>query len=660
MRKRHTAFVLLLLMLAAPWSRVRAQTFDYGDGLQAMTSLDGLWRFHTGDDPAWANPNFDDSQWPLLRSDRDWAKQGYKGYSGVAWYRFQVIVPAGKVPLSLLLPRIVYSYQIYANGSLIGTYGKMPPHPAAYSGVVYSAYALPRTAGSEQKIAIAIRVWLWPSSAKYYGGGPIAAGAMVGPTTLVQRSQAALYHTALWNHSSYMILELLQTLAGFAALALFLMRRSEREYLWFSVFIFLAGAESGWYLFYAVNAWNVILSNALYSVLSVSASLAEIAFYLYLLKAERTPLFWTAIVCLLCLMVIGVALYFEPLHLFSTAAVYLFAAVMRLPMYVWIATLLITRARQKMPDARLLLAPVLLQKSIELFQYAALVTFALNWQHGLGYNILLTRLPFPIGLQQATDALFLFAVVAILVYRFTRTRSHEERYANEFEAARNVQSLLISATAPSTPGFAVESVYIPASEVGGDFFQVLPGEDGSLLIVVGDVSGKGLKAAMTVSAIVGALRNERERRPAEILSNLNGVLHGQVRGFVTCCAALIHSNGAMTIANAGHLAPYLNGAELAVESGLPLGILAEMSYEETSYQFAPDDRLTFVSDGVVEATNPGRDLFGFERTEAISNQAAIFIAEAAKSFGQVDDISVLSVTRLSSALTKGMQAVATA
>jgi serine phosphatase RsbU (regulator of sigma subunit) len=164
-----------------------------------------------------------------------------------------------------------------------------------------------------------------------------------------------------------------------------------------------------------------------------------------------------------------------------------------------------------------------------------------------------------------------------------------------------------------------------------------------LLIVVGDVSGKGLKAAMTVSTIIGALRNEPSHEPAEILARLNRVLHGQIGGFVTCCATFIARDGRLTIANAGHLSPYRNGEELAVAGGLPLGMTADGSYEETSYQLAPGDRLTFMSDGVVEARNTAGELYGFERTQQISHQPAANIANAAKDFGQEDDITVLSV-----------------
>jgi hypothetical protein len=124
---------LLLVMLAmAVCTLACAQSFDLTNGRIPVASLDGLWRFHTGDDPAWADPNFNDSQWPLLRSDKDWSSQGYKDYSGFAWYRFQVTVPAGVGQISLYLPLIFTCYEVYADGSLIGMYGKMPPNGVCY------------------------------------------------------------------------------------------------------------------------------------------------------------------------------------------------------------------------------------------------------------------------------------------------------------------------------------------------------------------------------------------------------------------------------------------------------------------------------------------------------------------------------------------------
>ena len=256
---------------------------------------------------------------------------------------------------------------------------------------------------------------------------------------------------------------------------------------------------------------------------------------------------------------------------------------------------------------------------------------------------------FPFGLavsiSQIAAVLSLGIITILLIRRFLRSQREREQWKQEMEQARQVQSLLIPSTTSSTPGYTVESVYLPASSVGGDFFQIRSGDDGSLLVVVGDVSGKGLKAAMTVSAIVGGMRGCALQDPAEMLAYLNRILHGQIGGFVTCCAAVISTDGKLTLANAGHPSPYRNGEELASPGGLPLGIVAEVSYDETSFQLAPGDRLTFVSDGVVEATNEKRELFGFARTQQISNQPATAIAETAQKFGQEDDITVVSVVR---------------
>jgi serine phosphatase RsbU (regulator of sigma subunit) len=189
--------------------------------------------------------------------------------------------------------------------------------------------------------------------------------------------------------------------------------------------------------------------------------------------------------------------------------------------------------------------------------------------------------------------------------------------------------------------------------VGGDFFQVLPLEDGSAFIVVGDVSGKGLQAAMTVSLLVGTLRTLAEyvSGPAEILAGLNRRLYGREAGCATCLVMKIAPEGEVTLANAGHPNPYLDGVEVLTDSNLPLGLTLEVEYAETRLWAGPGQTFTLVTDGVVEATAAAtRELFGFERTQAMSRQAAEAIAEAARAFGvgapQGDDITVLTVARV--------------
>jgi len=144
-----------------------------------------------------------------------------------------------------------------------------------------------------------------------------------------------------------------------------------------------------------------------------------------------------------------------------------------------------------------------------------------------------------------------------------------------------------------------------------------------------------LARIVTVNSVMGALRIMPPLPPSRILADLNRGLLGQMQGgFVTCCAA--------RIANAGHLPPYLDGAEAPVLAGLPLGI-HPAAYDETSLLLHPASSLTFLSDGVVEAQNTQGDLFGFDRTRQISTQSAEAIARAAQDFGQEDDITVLTL-----------------
>jgi serine phosphatase RsbU (regulator of sigma subunit) len=257
----------------------------------------------------------------------------------------------------------------------------------------------------------------------------------------------------------------------------------------------------------------------------------------------------------------------------------------------------------------------------------------------------------PISVQPGDigDLLFLLAIAVVMFFRFTRVSREQARSAAELSAAREIQQRLVPTALPELAGFRLEAAYLPAQEVGGDFYQVLAQQDGFALIVVGDVSGKGLKAAMTGALAIGALRTlaAEDLGPAALLSRLNRqMLTAQESGFITCLCLRISKQGAITVANAGHLSPYRREEEIELESGLPLGIAAAAEYSEATFQLAPGETLTLISDGVVEARNAQRELFGFERTRSISAQSAQQIAAAAQEFGQEDDITVLTVARL--------------
>ena len=115
-------------------------------------------------------------------------------------------------------------------------------------------------------------------------------------------------------------------------------------------------------------------------------------------------------------------------------------------------------------------------------------------------------------------------------------------------------------------------------------------------------------------------------------------------GFTTCLVLRCDADGELTIANAGHIAPYVAGKELLLENGLPLGLAVDTTYAERSFHLAPGDQLTLLTDGVVESRDEGGALLGFERSAALSMQPAEAIARAAQEFGQDDDITVLTLS----------------
>jgi len=640
---RHSAWNILVVsfLLAFPAClSLPAQTFSLITGREPVTSLDSLWRFHTGDNPAWAEPKFDDSNWPLVRSDESWTKQGYFTYSGYAWYRFAIQVMDGSKPLGLLLPRIYTGYQVYGNGKLIGGSGSINPTAAPAFAANPKLFQLIPGHSGPQTVQIAIRVWEYRPIVSWVGGGTLRAGSAAGdPALLAQRLDwlATAEKHLLVNSYAY---GLLATLVGVIILALFMLHRNDREYLWFSILLIASAMDALLNVAGFLDAFPFLLFRFTDEVLIAISVLAALLFFSNVLKSRRSLLWWLVFIASM-LSPLSVAVYY--MQWAPVGISYSIQLSCLLPAYVWIIAALSVAFVRKDHSARLLLAPAALLYGVYILDSIAYIGMSLGWQKLPSGRISLLQYPFPVDLFDVVRYVFIFALLMFLVRRFSLARQEETRMSSELAAARSVQSQLIPENPPDTPGFLVESIYLPASEVGGDFFQVLPGSDGSLLIVVGDVSGKGLKAAMTVSAIVGALRNERERQPSEVLSNLNHVLHGEISGFVTCAAVLISVDGMMTLANAGHLSPYHNGKELSVVSGLPLGISAESSYKETHDKLAPGDRLTFVSDGVVEATNYKRELFGFDRTKTLSNQSVEIIAQAAKQFGQEDDITVLSL-----------------
>lgn len=223
------------------------------------------------------------------------------------------------------------------------------------------------------------------------------------------------------------------------------------------------------------------------------------------------------------------------------------------------------------------------------------------------------------------------ALMALLLREQRRIVEDRAQLAGEVHAAGEIQQMLATAKIDCAPGLRIDVAFHPMREVGGDSYlcRILP--HGRQRLLVGDVSGKGA-AAMAATLILGAAAARDSDAPSALLAQVGRVLsQSRVGGFATCLCFEIAPDGALTLANAGHLAPYRNGQEVPIDT-------------ETTLELAINDRLNVLSDGVVEAQNAQRELFGFDRTRAISTQPAEQIAQAAQAHGQEDDITVLTLT----------------
>jgi hypothetical protein len=258
-----------------------------------------------------------------------------------------------------------------------------------------------------------------------------------------------------------------------------------------------------------------------------------------------------------------------------------------------------------------------------------------------------------INAQLVVNTLLLFSIIYAVYLYSVEERRRQSRIAQEFRNARELQQVLVPESVLEIPGFALTSAYRPDQEVGGDFFQIIPMTNGSTIVILGDVSGKGLKAAMAVSLIVGAARmvSEFTSSPAEILARLSRRLYGRMQGgFATCVALRLDAGGRCTMASAGHPAPFLNDREWSFPGALPLGLVPNAVYEQATIQLQAGDHITLYTDGLLEARREDGELFGFDRLKSLlaNKPSAVQATEAAINFGQEDDITVLTFTRLES------------
>ncbi len=634
--------VLLLALVATVLAPVlRAQSFDASQWTQGVTTIDALWRFHPDDNPAWASPSFDDSSWPLLATGQKWGSQGYPDLSGYAWYRLRLKLPTTNQPLAIDIGHINSAAEIYADGRLLGENGIMRPRPDWSEQNDDNTFALP-LACNGRWIEIAVRVWKSPVASSYSSGG-FWKHPVVGSLPLIQASSRIAFAESAASLLSPAIVQLFTLVLGCFGLGLFLLDRRSTEYAWFALWGIGSAA-----LFLLVSVSELRQGSVTFAVgdrelLALPLYIAENLFLWGFLRARRGWLFMSVVL----LDVVASSCYALSFHGFLPLPV---GQAILTVVYVLVFALVIVRVllslREGSRDARLLLLPIVLQGFGVSIEGARQAIYWAGWSRSLNPLILWSNGVVAVDWNDVFDALNLVAIAVALILRFTRSAQEEKRLATELASARAVQEQLVPAALPQFDCFRIKAAYLPAAEVGGDFYQVLPQKDGSALVVVGDVSGKGLRAAMTGTLVLGALRSlvQEQLSPSQILSRLNAQLStSRDGGFVTCQVARTAPDGTLILANAGHIAPYRNGEEVSTSPGLPLGITRDADYVETTLRLNPGDTLTFLSDGIVEAQSATGELFGFDRTRQISTLSAERIAATARSHGQHDDITVLTL-----------------
>ena len=618
--------------------------------MHGVIQLDGPWRFQMGDDPRWSDPALDDSSWLSVVLGKSLAEQGFESYAGYAWYRLKI--PARDLHLSAdsgtALHLLVSSYGIgqlavYVNGAELGRTKGMTDSPRMYESLPIDI-PLPH-APADETVVVAVRTWAAPGMSITHG----LLDRVEAGTAEDIADRMALAISRKWNQQIIAELILVFLFLSVAVLGsiLFLAQRHHSEYMWLALMclaVVLTGTLE-------LCHWLALVSTEVFRVLELWTGrifmAVTVEFVLRFTGAVRRQFargFQIAVLLLPLVSLIGLETIYNVL---SISAEVVFC--------VLITALLFRAWRRGFREAGIMLVPFFLAATASSIDAALDYMAMKHWlsERFLSHHFHFGPIEFTTGV--ATYTIFLSSLIAVILYRFVSVSQEEQRSNAEIAAARSVQAMLIPTQLPSNSYFMLESAYVPVSGVGGDFFQVMPVDDGSLLIVVGDVSGKGLQAAMNASTLVGAFRNELSHDPATILSHLNQVMFGSTSGldammkkeavatFATCLCARIYRNGKMEIANAGHLSPYRDGREVELPPGLPLGVIPGITYEQRSFQLDQGDRLIFLSDGVVEATNSQGELFGFERTQQVSNEPARYIAQTAKRFGQNDDITVVSV-----------------
>ena len=638
---------------------------------QSLVALNGPWKFTVGDSPLdpethgplWAQPGFDDSHWETVDltptgiqdpaggfSDyvTGWTARGHPGYSGYAWYRIRVQVTAQPGErLALAGPSYVDNgYEFYSDGSLIGSFGDFTgSQPTIYDSRP-TMFSLPPAGADSPVRVLAFRIWMAPNTlATMTDTGGLHTAPSLGDAGAVATAYQLHWLESLRANAVPAVEGLLFVILAAIAFSLTRFDRSDPVYLWMgSVFLLDVAIYTVILLDVLTKTISAIATSVVYDILySLELGAWVIVWWIWF-RLQRPTWVPRAVVLLtvgfMVSAIIGESLLYPWISLPVADVFRAVSIAVRMALVILLILVVVWGVRRQGGEGWLVLPAVVLLFGSLFSDELILLHIRIIW-YPFGVRVNLNE----IGRTLLSAVLFV-----LLLRRLLLSVRRQRVMALDVKQAQEVQRVILPEPVTFVPGLIIENEYRPAREVGGDFNQIIPNSsDGSLLIVAGDVAGKGLPAGMLVALLVGAIRMAAEVNsdPLFILRALNRRLLGRSEAHATCLAMRIARDGAVTLANAGHLPPYLNGKPIDMEGALPLGVIGGAEFTVTHFQLQENDRLMLASDGVVEAMDKQGRLFGFERVEQLLERqvTAAEVATAAQDFGQSDDISVISVTR---------------
>jgi len=640
--------------------------------LEGIFPLDGDWKYHPGDDPGWADPAFDDSSWPEVSSGLADPDRVPGGWPGIGWFRRSVLLDQGAETKTIgVWTEQVGALELYVDGELAVSFGTVSADPKTERAVmpqILDTVAL--TPGKTHVFAVRFS----NARGNYLSSGIRGFRLWVGG---IERMVAwGISHIRRqWGWTA-------GTAGVFAAFALlhlmlFISRPNLQENLYFAVFtaaLALVLVSELWMsslsdLTKAHVAFNVEMTLLLVMVLAGLILEREV------FSQPLDTLFWVNVVVGLAILA---WIWTRPA--FSGIYPMFFLVILGLVDMLRLAVMALIRRE---PDAWIVaagFAVLTLTMFASLARNLGLMDFS-PWPlfvTGMGglvlsFSAYLSRRVARIDHSLATRLLEVQDLTERTLEQEREAREREiarrvleadnRRKTAELEEARRLQFAMLPSTVPKIPDFELAVHMATATEVGGDYYDFLCDKDGAWTVALGDATGHGLHAGMVVGVAKSLLQ------AANGTSSLGGVMHRIHSGLHTLhdrrasmSLVLVRLNGTvLNVASAG-MPPILvrrrdsGRVEEVLRPGVPLGTLRDAEWSEHDIAMAPGDAVLLMSDGLAEITNPGGELFGYERVQkafavsgALDPQSAVAqlveTAEAYRSGEAISDDVTLMVLR---------------